>query len=343
MAKYRLISWFLLVFSCIIGYFCNNVVCGICTKQSYLSNQNMAEDLSIRKDGKACTEPHKILGHLFKDNLMESVQLKKCRNGQFQSGKILKCKICSKEFYRMPSLVKSAKYCSNECRFKGQDKRTIKKVCPHCKKVFYVSPAFGSRKYCSYKCKGIAKRTTIKQICDHCGKSFYGIPSQAISVRGYKKRYCSWECYTNRTGFENNPNWRGGKFVKCNHCGKKIWRMPSDIKKNGNYCSRKCLNEYQIGENTSNWRGGLSREPYPLRFDEKLKEKIRKRDNYTCQLCGCLQEDYFQKLSVHHIDYDKRNLDERNLISLCCGCNTKVNNNRKNWVRVFAKCLATVC
>jgi len=38
---------------------------GISTKQIYPSNRNMAEDLSIRKDGRACTEPHKILGHLF--------------------------------------------------------------------------------------------------------------------------------------------------------------------------------------------------------------------------------------------------------------------------------------
>lgn len=38
--------------------------CEIVTKQIYASNQNMVGDLSIRKDGRACNEPHKILGHL---------------------------------------------------------------------------------------------------------------------------------------------------------------------------------------------------------------------------------------------------------------------------------------
>lgn len=30
------------------------------------------------------------------------------------------------------------------------------------------------------------------------------------------------------------------------------------------------------------WKGGISKKGYPLEFNDKLKLKIRKRDNYTC-------------------------------------------------------------
>jgi len=42
-----------------------------------------------------------------------------------------------------------------------------------------------------------------------------------------------------------------------------------------------------------------------------------------------------QKLSVHHIDYDKMNSNEKNLISLCVSCHGKTNINRKHWIIFF--------
>lgn len=90
------------------------------------------------------------------------------------------------------------------------------------------------------------------------------------------------------------------------------------------------------GENHWNWRGGV-REPYPFDFNEELKELIRKRDDYICQLCHIPQRELLQKLSVHHIDYVKENLDPKNLISLCRGCNAKVNFERENWTEYFTQ------
>jgi len=78
---------------------------------------------------------------------------------------------------------------------------------------------------------------------------------------------------------------------------------------------------------------------YPGKFDNELKEKIRKRDNYTCQLCGMTEEEhlivYGQILTVHHIDYDKKNCKEDNLITTCRPCNSRVNFNRKYWEKHF--------
>jgi len=80
------------------------------------------------------------------------------------------------------------------------------------------------------------------------------------------------------------------------------------------------------------WKGGISKLPYPFEFDNPLKERIKKRDNYTCQLCSCTEK---QKLRIHHIDYDKKNLDDNNLITLCTICNSKVNFNRLDWQQSF--------
>ncbi len=91
------------------------------------------------------------------------------------------------------------------------------------------------------------------------------------------------------------------------------------------------------GENNHNWSGGSSNLPYPIKFNEELKESIRGRDNHICQLCGKLEsaeeEELGRKLAIHHIDYDKNNCDPENLLSLCGGCNSRVNWNREYWTK----------
>ena len=86
-----------------------------------------------------------------------------------------------------------------------------------------------------------------------------------------------------------------------------------------------------------NWKGGIGKLPYPFNFNNKLKELIRERDGYICQLCSKTQEENNQRLSIHHIDYDKDNLDPKNLISLCRSCNCKVNYNREYWTEFFKR------
>ena len=92
------------------------------------------------------------------------------------------------------------------------------------------------------------------------------------------------------------------------------------------------------GEKSFFWKGGISFEPYPIGWTNGLKESIRKRDNYVCQLCGIHQDElkgWYRKLDIHHIDYDKNNLDPNNLISLCRSCHRKTNHNRDYWISYF--------
>lgn len=93
----------------------------------------------------------------------------------------------------------------------------------------------------------------------------------------------------------------------------------------------------QPGDKNPRWRGGISSLPYPFTFDKDLKERIRERDGYRCQLCGVSQAECTQKLSIHHKDYCKENLADENLTSLCRSCNSRVNSHRDYWERYFRK------
>jgi len=93
-----------------------------------------------------------------------------------------------------------------------------------------------------------------------------------------------------------------------------------------------------LKDRNPNWCGGKSFEKYGIGWTEILKESIRKRDKHVCQICNKSQNElmgFYKKLDVHHIDYNKKNLDPKNLISLCRKCHLKTNKNRNYWITYF--------
>lgn len=84
-----------------------------------------------------------------------------------------------------------------------------------------------------------------------------------------------------------------------------------------------------------NWMGGISNLPYDWEFNNELREEVRRRDRYRCQFCGTPQVECEEKLLVHHLDYDKKNSDPVNLVSLCRSCHGRTNANREHWMAVF--------
>ena len=85
----------------------------------------------------------------------------------------------------------------------------------------------------------------------------------------------------------------------------------------------------RIGEKNPAWKGGKSFEPYGFEFDEKLKKVIRQRDKFVCQIC---RKNGF---CVHHIDYNKKNNNPNNLITLCRICHGYTNHDREKWRNFF--------
>lgn len=87
--------------------------------------------------------------------------------------------------------------------------------------------------------------------------------------------------------------------------------------------------------NNPNWRGGISFNKYSPLFNKQLKERVRVRDNFICQICGIPELECKSRLDIHHIDYNKKNNNIDNLISLCRKCHIKTNYNRKDWTNKF--------
>jgi hypothetical protein len=74
---------------------------------------------------------------------------------------------------------------------------------------------------------------------------------------------------------------------------------------------------------------------YGSEWTTTLKRGIRERDNYTCQLCSAQQKE--KAFAVHHIDYNKKNCNPTNLITLCHNCHGKTNGNRGKYKKRLHK------
>lgn len=98
--------------------------------------------------------------------------------------------------------------------------------------------------------------------------------------------------------------------------------------------------KWKSGSLHPDWLGGKSFEPYGIQFNKELKESIRNRDNFTCRECEYTQEQLGYKLSIHHIDYNKRNNNKNNLISLCRVCHSQTNFDRKDWINYYSNLLS---
>lgn len=134
-----------------------------------------------------------------------------------------------------------------------------------------------------------------------------------------------------------------GRFLKrkpkiyknCVICNKEMILCPSWSKKK--CCSTTCYGKYQSiyfrRENARHYIHGEGYRKYKY-FTEKLKSSIRVRDKFTCQICGT-KENGGVGLSIHHIDYDKTNHNQTNLVSLCRPCHAKTNDNRDYWKKLL--------
>lgn len=171
----------------------------------------------------------------------------------------------------------------------------------------------------------IRKTGRTEIVCKFCGnkKSLQTYLAKGTPAKA-RQYYCSQSCYwKDMKGKDPKhlPNYKG--TIAWNK-GKKMPEL--------------------TGENSLFWKGGFSIEPYGREFSKQLKESIRERDNYRCQECFRHQDELFgntkvgmrpRKLYIHHIDYDKKNNNPLNLISLCLSCHVQTNWNRNNWENYY--------
>lgn len=287
--------------------------------------------------------------------------------------KISKCLLCNEEFERRAE-APCHKHC-RKCSYKiaGEKKRGAKRGpiseevrekrakaiakkypkvtidCEYCSKPFVVN--YGRRntaKYCSRNCqwKGnennrVRGDSRKNKKCLVCNADFKTYADNITCSRKCSAIYMS----KIRIG-ENNPNYKQDSFskAKCPTC-KKIFQYGRDGLGKGRerlFCSKECSckagggkhikdkEKYQLIDNENIDKKIIYKSNYPNTFNDNLKNKIKKRDSEACIMCGA-----GEKLEVHHIDYDKKNCEEENLITLCKKCHTLTNFNRYFWQQVF--------
>lgn len=215
----------------------------------------------------------------------------------------------------------------------------IKIGCDFCGSLVYKYPVEIKRHkhhFCNGKCFG---KYTHKYgrggkkiiICKQCSR-------QKIVCNASQRNFCSRKCYAkwmtlNLKG-KNNPHY-GKKWSKksCINMSKNWHKVIKRVK----HLQRINRTKKRFGKHNPNWQDGISFEPYGYEFNDKLKEFIRKRDEYKCQNpeCGIPERECFRKLDCHHINYDKYNNDPVNFITLCNSCNIKANYNRKYWQKYY--------
>lgn len=223
------------------------------------------------------------------------------------------CIHCGKKFYncdRGPTYI--PKYCSRECFHKHIQRVAI---CAQCGKEFTWEKKGRERKdpqYCSQACHYASGKK--KCVCKMCGKEFTVIKSQ-------KGIYCSRECS------ENDRDLSKTKTFVCQWCGKEFneWAY-----RNPTLCSNQCRSEYGGSIRGKQLYNGGSVKSRGMNW-KKQARAARKRDNYTCQVCGRNGYVHHFRVQVHHIipfrefngNYESAN-SLYNLVSLCPSCHPKV-------------------
>ena len=234
----------------------------------------------------------------------------------------LKCKICGKEILIKPSRLPKAQYCSIECKAKGQSKQ-VERKCFTCGKIFSIPQnRVKNKNYCSLKCSYKGKSQKIERKCKHCGKTFFVPPSRLKEGYGI---YCSRQCIADA---------KKNRVTRvCPVCGKIFTTAKCYIERGQmTHCSMKCRGIDRRGPKSSGWKGGLSYGKYCSKFNNEFKERVRKFFDYKCQSCGSPENG--RKLSVHHVNYDKRVCCNDGIplfIPLCQKCHLKTNHNRDYW------------
>lgn len=143
------------------------------------------------------------------------------------------------------------------------------------------------------------RREKVELCCQDCNHQWFASPSTFLY---------GFNCECPNCG-DHAPN----KIkVKCEYCGKIIFRHPSDIKNNQTgkfYCSHECGNRYKANQMHT-----------PESNNYRLK--AMNQHNHICACCGWNEDERI--LEVHHIDDNRSHNEIENLIILCPICHRKI-------------------
>jgi 5-methylcytosine-specific restriction endonuclease McrA len=246
---------------------------------------------------------------------------------------LTKCQNCNKEFKTYPCKLKTGrgKFCSKACSYPNlvggfTDGHKYLPMSPEMRKktneklkgkVSWNKDMKMSEEYCkklslSSSHRKLTEEEKIKmreRMCKICGllksKSKEHICQTVSFWKGKKRPDVSLRQMGSKNPMYGKTHigwWKGKKFSKE---------------------TREKMSSNYMGEKNRFWMGGVSYEIYPEGWTKMFKESIKMRDSFTCYICKEVENGVAHH--VHHIDYNKKNCDPKNLITLCRRCHLKTN------------------
>ena len=220
-------------------------------------------------------------------------------------------------------------------------------VCEWCETEFRASTTRqqrATRIACSHECKGklLSKnfngedhwswKEEVEKECSTCGDTIH---VSKYRLENFESFYCDKDCRVKDSSFhltgKDHPSWKDDihVLVDCDSCGESFETVTY---KKRRFCSIDCENDWrsksQRGENSPLWTGGY--DGYYGPNWSKQRHEARKRDHFSCQVCGRDERQLGKIPSCHHVtklrhyrdNYDAPEWYERgnrldNLILLC--------------------------
>lgn len=168
--------------------------------------------------------------------------------------------------------------------------------------------------------------------CLICKKRFYVFPRDLKKGRG---KYCSQKCKSlSQVGVPSKT--RKGTREICLICNRKFYVPKWWKNKEAKFCSRKCYWQSKIGKHPWNYEGKtpINEAIRKTRVYRKWARQIKKRDDYTCQMCrkrgGILHSDHIKPFAY----FPELRFELTNGRTLCISCHRLTDtygNNIKNY------------
>lgn len=236
-----------------------------------------------------------------------------------------------------------SKFCSKQCfyiykkgRILSSGEKIKQKKCLWCKKYIKIKDmsfsTYAKLRFCSYACANAHKRDVTdkkhgSRFCKYCKEKI--ILSESNRNRFSGMVYCSVRC---------RGLWHRGKTLKQRYGIKKaneyIVGMSRPYKeKYSKEVGNKILSRIS-GKNNWNYVDGLRKYPYPSSYSYRLRNDVKKRDNFICKSCGSILEDDINT-QCHHIHYDCSDNRPEFIVTVCRKCNLIANTDRDYWFAFF--------
>ena len=160
--------------------------------------------------------------------------------------------------------------------------------------------------------------------CKNCGKMF----ERPIKLINHNRKrgsdnYCSISC-------ANSDRKHVSTYIEviCGYCNKIIKRKPSSVKRNKSGYYFCCQEHKTLALRTGNFEGLAPSHYYTTNGGEWniIRKRILGVYNSSCYRCGYNELEYC--IDIHHIDHNKDNNSDENLVALCCNCHQRIHRGR---------------